>query len=565
MSAGAMQNRRDERLNNLAPTCSSRRSQFHFMRWGKLVLVVSWVIGVSLVGVNAQQDTPRSLSSLAHVFVRQFNFEGNTVFSGEELSRVVAPYVGREISSEELQEARRAVTLHYTNRGYINSGAVIPEQEFRDHAVTIRIVEGQLSEIEVSGNRWLRDDYLSQQLALAAAPPLNANRLREGLQLLRENPNVQQINAELQPGALPGEARLGVHVIDQQPFRLGLQVDNARPPSVGAEEIVLLVGDRNLTGHSDALDLSYGIAHNSSDGFVFSGADNYSGAYILPITARDTTLQIYGSKDDFAIIGESTNSVNVTSGSERYGVTLRQPLYRTASRELAVGVTFERRESRTFVSGRPFPLTPGSVNGKTEISAVRLTQEWTDRNQDQVLALRSTFSFGVNVFETTDAGGEPDAKFRTWLGQFQYVRRLFHTPNQLILRTEVQWTDEPLLSLEQFTLGGANNVRGYLQNQLVRDRGLYSGIELRMPVLLDRAGAPIVQLAPFFDFGAGWDVDADTPDPESIYSAGVGVLFSPSKHLHSQLYWGHAFRNVGLHGDNFQDLGITFQVNFEAF
>ena len=523
------------------------------------------LIGSQFIVAEAQQEAPSRLSTLAHLFVRKFNFTGNTVFSNAELSHVVASFTGREINGEELQEARRAVTLYYANRGYINSGAVIPEQEVRDGIVTIRIVEGKLTEIEVTGNRWLCDHYLQQRLKVRAGPPLNANELRDGLQLLRQNPNVQQVNAELQPGAVPGEARLSVRVLDQQPFRVGLQMDNARPPSVGAEEILLLAGDRNLTGHSDTLDLSYGIAHNGDDGFEFAKGHNFGGAYTLPITAREATLSIYGNKDDFAVIEEPFTTLNVTSESERYGVTLRQPLYRTASRELALGLTFERRLSQTFLLGQPFTLTPGAVNGETKVSVLRFMQEWIDRSQNRVVAIRSTFSFGVDVFGTTDDGTDRDAKFWVWLGQFQYVRRLFDTPTQLILRTDVQWTDEPLVSLEQFTLGGASNVRGYRENQLVRDRGVYSGVELRVPVLANKVGAPVVQLAPFFDFGGAWNVEASTPDPSTISSAGVGVLFSPGKHLQAQLYWGHAFRDLNSSGNNLQDSGIHFRVNFEAF
>lgn len=529
------------------------------------VVLARCLIGSPVIGAEPQPDAGPRLSTAARVFVHRFIFEGNMVFSDQQLSRIVAPYEGREITSEQLQEARRAVTLHYVNHGYINSGAVIPDQPVRDGVITIRIIEGKLSEIDVTGNHWLRDHYLQQWLKAWAGPPLNANELREGLQLLRQNPNVQQVNAELQPGALPGDSHLLVHLLDEQPFRLGLQVDNARPPSVGAEEILLLAGDRNLTGHSDALDLSYGVAHNGHDGFVFSELDNVGGAYTFPITARDTTLRIFGSKDDFAIIEEPFNPAGITSESDRYGVNLRQPLYRTANRELAVGFTFERRESQTFSAGTPTTLEPGAVNGKTDITVVRLVQEWTDRSQNQVLAMRSTFSFGVDVFGTTVDGTNRSAVFWDWLGQFQYVRRLFDTPNQLILRTDVQWTTEPLLSLEQFTLGGASNVRGYRENQLLRDRGVYSGIELRVPVFANKAGAPVIQLAPFFDFGGGWNAGEGTPEPKTISSAGIGVLLSPNQHLHAQLYWGHAFRNLNASGTNLQDYGIHFQVGFEAF
>jgi len=120
--------------------------------------------------------------------------------------------------------------------------------------------------------------------------------------------------------------------------------------------------------------------------------------------------------------------LNIASESERYGVSLRQPAYRTANRELAFMLTLERRESQTFLLGRPFSLEPGAVNGEEKISAIRFAQEWTDRSQNQVLALRSTFSFGVDAFGVTDDGTDRDAKFWVWQGQFQFIRRLFNTP-----------------------------------------------------------------------------------------------------------------------------------------
>ena len=534
-----------------------------------------WMIGSLLIAAEAQPDTAPRLSTLARLSVHRFDFAGNTVFSDKELSRLVAPFTGREITSEELQEARRAVTLYYVNRGYINSGALIPDQEVCDGVVTIRIIEGRLTEIEVTGNHWLRDDYLKERLKLRARPPLNVNELRDALQLLRQNPNVQQINAELQPGAVPGDARLAARVLDQQPFRLGLQVDNSRPPSVGAEEILLLAGDRNLTGHNDPLEIGYGIAEGGYGQWKFSDFNNVGGSYVFPLNQFDTRLCVYGNRNDFAIIDPAfttTNNVNisVTSDSYRMGGSLRQPIYRTSSREFALAVSFERRLSETFVLGQLQSVSPGAVDGKEEISALRLSQEWTDRGLNQVLAVRSTFSVGLDAFGVTDDGTGRNAKFWAWLGQAEYVRRLWDTPNQLILRAAGQWTDDQLLSLEQFSVGGSDTVRGYRENELVRDRGLFASAELRVPVLFDKMGTPVVQLAPFFDFGGGWNVGASpvtgsNPPPTTVSSAGIGLLVSPSKHLKAQLYWGHAFKSIHVDSEDPQDIGLHFRVNFEAF
>jgi len=509
---------------------------------------------------------PTKLSSTLQLYVRAFRFEGNKAFSSQELARAVAGYVGREVSGLELEEARRAVTEYYVSRGYINSGAVLPDQEPRDGIVVIRIIEGTLSTVRITGNKWLGESYIRDRIERWSGPPLNMNELKEGLQLLRQNPNVAQVNAELQPGTTPGTSALDVRVKDETPFRLGLQVDNDRPPSVGADEILLLAGDTSLTGHSDPFDLVYGIAEGGDHGFKFSDFNDESASYLVPLTPYDTSLRIYGNKNDYTVIEQPFKPLDITSESYRAGATLRQPLYETSSRELALAVTFEREHSKTIVNGAPFEtISPGSVNGAEDISALRITQEWIDRSQTQVMALRSTFSMGLDAFGVTDDGTDRNAKFFTWMGQGQYVLRLFNTPNQLILRTIGQVSPRPLLAMEQFALGGPDSVRGYLVYQIVRDEGVFSSAELRVPVMIDRLGSPIVQFAPFFDFGGAWNVGASTPDPTTIYSAGVGVLFSPNRHLNAQLYWGHPFRSVSNPHDDLQDYGITFKVIYEAF
>ena len=164
----------------------------------------------------AQIAGAQKLSTSARLFVRGFRFEGNTAFSAEVLAKITQPYTNREITSEELEDARRAVTLYYINHGYLNSGAVIPDQTPENGVITIRIVEGVLSKIELHGNKWLRDDYITSRLQRRSGPPLDLNKLKEGLQILRQNPNIKQLNAELQPGTAPGESILDLRVVDQR-------------------------------------------------------------------------------------------------------------------------------------------------------------------------------------------------------------------------------------------------------------------------------------------------------------------------------------------------------------
>jgi len=521
-------------------------------------------LGLALL---AQTAGAQKLSTSARLFVREFRFEDNTAFPSEVLAKVTRSYTGREITSEELEDARRAVTLHYINHGYINSGAMIPDQTPENGVITIRIIEGVLSKTGLHGNKWLRDDYITSRLQLRSGPPLDLNKLKEGLQILRQNPNIKQINAELEPGTTPGQSILDLRVVDQQPFRVGLQIDNHRPPSVGAEEISLLAADLNLTGHSDPLDVTYGIADaGENNGWGFSGWHNIGGSYALPLNRYNTTLGVRASRQNTSIVEVPFDTLNLSSETVDLGVTLRQPVYQTANREVALSVAFDRRQNTTFVGQQSEVISPGATNGQTTAAVLGLSQEFIDRGQNHALALRSTFNFGLDVLDATNDGvaGDPDGKFFAWLGQAQYVQRLFNTQNQLILRVTGQWADGKLLALEQISVGGADTVRGYLENQLVRDRGLVSSAEFRVPVLFDKAGNGTVQLAPFFDYGGAWNVN-DSQSPSTIYSIGMGVLITPNKHINAQLYWGYRLNRITIPNDNPQDLGLHFQVNFDAF
>jgi len=506
------------------------------------------------------------LHSAVHLFVRNFRFEGNTAFSSDELAKVTASCTNREITSGELEEARRAITLHYINHGYVNSGAILPDQTPTNGIITMRIIEGHISKIEVRGNRWLRNGFITSHLERWDGPPLNVNELTEGLQLLRQNVNVRQINAELKPGAAPGESVLDARVVDDLPFRVGLQADNHRPPSVGAEQISLLLSDLNLTGNGDALNLRYGIADTRKGGFDFSGFDNVEASYALPLNRYDTTIGAHASRLDTSLVEEPFVDLDIDSETITYGVFLRQPVFQTANHEAAFTIGFDHRQNDSSVFGVPFDFPQsGSTNGRMIVSVLRFSQEWLGRSQNQVLALRSTFNVGLDVLDATDHASEPNGQFFSWLGQAQYVRRLFNTQNQLMFRVTGQWTDEPLLALEQISVGGAETVRGYRENTLVRDRGITSSLEFRLPVLFNKAGEGIVHVAPFFDFGHAANI-YNSPELSTIYSTGLGLLLAPNKHINAQLYWGYRLRHIPMPSDrNAQDYGLHFQVNFNLF
>ena len=501
------------------------------------------------------------------VFVREIRVVGNTVLSAQEVAEVVTPYVNRELTSEDLEALRVALTVLYINKGYINSGAILPDQTVTEGIVTYQVIEGELTGINVEGNRWFRAGYLQRRLRLGTGPPLNVSELQERLQLLLEDPRIQRLNADLKPGLHPGEGVLDVRVEERLPYRLSLEVNNYQSPSVGAERGTVTLEHENLTGNGDVLTLRYGKSEGVDPLLDFK--------YSLPFTARDTTASFEYRKNTFTVVEQQFKVLDIESDSEIFTLGLRQPIYRTLIDEVALELIGERLSNTTSLLGQPFPLSPGaSDTGRSVVTALRTAQEWVHRTQAQVIAVRSRFSLGVDALGATVNSHRqhiPDSRFFAWLGQFQWVRRLPILDTVLLYRTDLQLAANPLLVLEQMAVGGRYSVRGYRENTLVRDNAFLSSLEARVPLVRNTRWADYLELAPFGDFGRAWDTARRTPDPQDIASVGIGLRWAATVPLlvplrpALEIYWGHKLRDVVTPGGNLQDKGVHFQLILTAF
>jgi len=508
------------------------------------------------------------------VFVREIMVTGSTVFSPQELDKVTASYLNRELTSEDLEALRVALTLLYVNNGYVNSGAILPDQTVTGGVVSYQIIEGELTGIEVRGNQWFRPSYLQKRFNLDAGPPLNVNSLQRRLQLLLEDPRIQRLNAELRPGVRRGEGILDVRVEEKTPYSLYLEYDNYQSPSVGENRGLVTLEHRNLTGNGDVAMAQYGGSTGLNPLLDFK--------YSFPFTAYDTTLSYEYRKNTLNVIEQPFQDLEIDSKSDIYTITLRQPVYRTLNSEIALALIGERLSDKTTLLGERFSLEPGAENGRSVVSALRTAQEFVYRTQNQVIAARSTFSFGLRALGATiHNNGLPDGVFFKWLGNFQWVRRLGFLDSYVIFRSDFQHSDSPLLSLEQISIGGRYSVRGYRENTMLRDRAVITSLETRLPLMplmgnylgvdLNRYGFEYVELAPFFDFGRGWNRKLPTPDPKDISSVGVGLRWAltyPSfvpLRPQFEVYWGHRLRNIPNPRKSLQDNGVHLQFILGVF
>jgi hemolysin activation/secretion protein len=239
-----------------------------------------------------------------------------------------------------------------------------------------------------------------------------------------------------------------------------------------------------------------------------------------------------------------------------------------------LAVSGEHLRSETSLLGEPFSFSPGAQDGEAIDTALRLTAEWLYRTPTQVLAVRSRFSLGIDALDATinEDSDLPDGRFFTWLGQFQWGRRLPLWDVQLFFRLDVQLTTEPLLPLEQIAIGGRFSVRGYRENTLVRDNGLIVSLESHLPLIRNTRWAEVVQVVPFVDFGRGWNRTVPTPEPTLLVSLGLGLRWTITWDIgvphraQLEVFWGYPLKDVDTEGyDELQDNGLHLQFVLAAF
>lgn len=512
------------------------------------------------VPATPQKPSDNRLGNI-RVLVHDIHVTGSTVFSQAELAAVTAPYRNRELTTEDLERLRLSLTLLYVNRGYLTSGAIISDQDVTFGIIVIQMVEGRLSRIDVEGNQWFRSSYLGDRVARGVSTPLSIQPLQERIQLLQQDPRIERINAELKPGDVRGESVLNVRVRDANPIKAWLEFNNYQTPVVGAERGLATVAHQNVTGHGDQFTFTYGRSHGVNPIIDTS--------YSLPLNAYDTTLSAYYRRNAFLVVENPFRSLDLNVDSEIIGFSVRQPLYRTVSDELALSLTGEHLSLKTTSAfdapGLPSLFIPGSSNtGVATVSALRISQEYTHRSPTFVFAALSRFSVGLNVLSaTTNSGPLPDGQFFSWLGQMQAVKRVDDWWGvQLLGRVAAQLANDRLFPLEQMPVGGRFSVRGYRENTLVRDDAVLVSFESRFPLLRFASGEDRVQFAQFADFGHAWSAKGDTPDPQTLASVGVGLrwMILPQERARFELYWGQQLNHVRSGEGNLQDHGIHLQL-----
>lgn len=187
------------------------------------------------------------------VKVREFRVEGATLLDAETIKSIVAPYENRELTLWEISAIAEAITTAYRRMGYIITYAFIPAQDIKDEAVTIRVIEGKIGDIAVTGNKHYSAEFIQKRLEAARKDPsLKEQTLERALLILNDNPSLN-VKSSIRAGKQPGTADIIAAATDSRYISAGISYDNFGSDTISKRRMGLSLDTGSLITSGDLL------------------------------------------------------------------------------------------------------------------------------------------------------------------------------------------------------------------------------------------------------------------------------------------------------------------------
>ena len=264
--------------------------------------------------------------------VEKYLVTGNTVLPPEAMSRVITNVdgaFGTNTSFEGIRAAMIELQKAYRERGYVTVSVGLPQQKLTNATVKVKVTEGRLASINVTGNR-----YYSSNNVMRALPSLHTNMLLNSQIFQRELDNAnasrdRQIYPVIGPGPEPETSELTLKVKDQLPLHARVELNNEATPNTPNLRVNFSAQYDNLWDLDHQIGVQYSFTPEQFkllDNYSATPFDNplianYSAYYRLPIGGYNSVQdQVNASPGSFGY-SEATHRFDLPPATGRPELT----------------------------------------------------------------------------------------------------------------------------------------------------------------------------------------------------------------------------------------------------
>jgi len=441
---------------------------------------------------------------------------GVTVFAGEDLSPLYEAYLATEVTQSDLMKIADATTAFYRDRGYTLSRAYIPPQSIMAGVIELRVVEGFVQEVLISGDVG-HVEIESYTQRILSEQPLTQKTFERNLLLIHDLAGLQVTDIALaEPVEGSGAYTLGL-TVTYDPWEGSVYFDNRGTRAVGPVQLGLSATANSMFGGGEAITASLYAAPQDPDELLFGQL-----RFNQPVGSDGLSI---GMAAAYSRTNPGTSTgVNGRNGLSLFGsLSAQYPLIRMRNESLWLRGSFDIRNGKDETD---FGII---FDDRLRVARIKIdffkADEWNGTN---------FVSIGVtHGFDIMGASGAGHRWASRWDGEVQftkifaniYRRQTLWAPTWAIAaRASAQRSSAPLLSSEEFGLGGSSFGRAYEYGELTGDDGVAASVELQYSPDLGSSMLNAFTLYGFYDIGAVWNRNAAPGfDRLSLASLGGGA------------------------------------------
>lgn len=442
---------------------------------------IKGIIGLAIASGSLVSHANEEKTSLAGRFeISRFDVQGNTLLPEQEINQLLAPYAGQNQDFGSVQKAVEALELAYRNKGYSVVRVVLPEQELNHGVVHLQVIEAKLGKVSVSDNKFFDEANIKSSIpSLKEGESPNMFDVATEVKLANENPAKKNV-VQLQSGQQEGTVDAVIKVTDEKPWTAAVALDNTGDLQTGRNRITAAYQHANIGGRDHVLSMQYSTSVSQPHNVTIAGA-----GYHIPFYSLGDSLDLYTSYSnvDSGTVDVSGFGFDVSGNGLVVGTRYNHNLAKKGDYESVLSPGLDYKAFRNNINLFDTPLG-------NDVTVHPLSLTYAGNWVKEKTAVNFIVSGIHNIpggkhgssedFERARVNASPNYTL------VRYSASIGHAlPKDWQVRFAVtgQWTRDALVPGEQFGVGGANSVRGFLERELVNDEGRITNLELYTPNL----------------------------------------------------------------------------------
>lgn len=465
----------------------------------------------------------------------ELRVKGNTLLERKQIEKTVYPFLGPKKNIDTVEAARMALEQLYHTNGYQTIAVDIPEQDVVNGIVNLQITEGKVSRLRVTDSRYFSLGSIKAKVPeLAEGHVPNLPKMQEQLAELNKESQDRSIVPILRAGQAPGTLEVDLKVKDNLPLHGKVEVNGRNSNNTSRLRSLISFHYDNLWQKFHSASFMYQTAPEIPD-----EVQVVVGTYVMPVFSSSTRLALYMVNSSSTSQIANAGALSVIGSGNIYGLRLVRPLtgLKDYTHTATLGVDYKDfKEDLALL---------GSDTIKTPISYLPFMAQYSGnwRGMESMLS----FNLGVNFSVRGLGNTEQQFADKRFLAQSNYLyvsgglnyRHNLPLGMEIASRLSAQFSDSPLISNEQFSMGGVDTVRGYFETQSLVDDGVTASLELYSPRLNPEKWEFINKLRAlvFVDSGKGWikEALAGNQSQVALASSGIGLNFQMWKYFVGEL------------------------------